>query len=235
MKLREAMPMLLAGILIPAAWGVCQDPPAQPPAQPQSQGAPPSTDKTAADKANADRRPQGKRSFHRYPPPGGQPLGSTGRMGMGRGPNPAGPPPNGRRGGGFPPMFDQLAKMSPEERNKALESDPHFNRMPPQRQAQIREHLERYSAMTPEQRRQMRDRFDIVNSMAPQNRDRIREVFPRWKQLPADRQQAMREEFHALSGMSAADRERRFNDPEFQKAFAPKEQQLLKDLASSLR
>jgi hypothetical protein len=81
----------------------------------------------------------------------------------------------------------------------------------------------------------MRDRFDIVNSMAPQNRDRIRGVFPRWKQLPPERQQAMREEFHSLAGMSAADREKRFADPEFQKAFAPREQQLLKDLAGSLR
>jgi len=89
--------------------------------------------------------------------------------------------------------------------------------------------------MTPEQRQSMRDRFDIVNSMAPQNRDRIREVFPLWKQLPADRQQAMRGEFHSLARMSAADREKRFADPEFQKSFPPREQQLLKDLAGSLK
>jgi len=219
MNLHRAIPMLLAAMLIPAAWSasqsVSQDPP-QTPTAPAATGRP-----------------------HHHP--GGHsgafwPRGATGgsgsAMSMGRGPG--GPPPMGRRGG-FPPMFDALAKMSPEERNKALDSDPHFTRLPPERQAQMRDRLERYSAMTPEQRQQMRDRFDIVNGMPPQNRDRIREVFPRWRQLPAERQQAMREEFHSLSRMSATDREKRFADPEFQKAFAPREQQLLKDLAGSLR
>jgi hypothetical protein len=221
MKLRNAIPMLLAGLLIPAAWGVCQDPPAQPEAQP------------AAKKPH--HHPGGFTGGH----PGSRwARGATGATGdhsmfMGRGPG--GPPPGAGRRGGFPPMFDALAKMSPEERNKALESDPHFTRMPPERQAEMRDRLERYSNMTPEQRQQMHDRFDIVNSMPQENRDRIREAFPRWKQLPADRQQAMREEFHSLARMSSADREKRFADAEFQKSFQPREQQLLKDLAGSLR
>src|SRR5208282_812841 len=165
MKLRNAIPMLLAGVLIPA-WGLCQGPPAQPQTQPApSQGS--QADKTTADKAAADKDkvPQGKRSFHHHPPLGGWRAGDAnapnrGGRGMSTGREPGGPPPGGRRGG-FPPMFDTLAKMSPEERNKALESDPNFSRLPPQRQAQLRERLERYSAMTPEQRQSMRDRFDI--------------------------------------------------------------------------
>lgn len=222
--------MLLAGILIPAAWGVGQDPPAQP----QTPPAP-------ADKASEqDKKPQGMWPHHRAGGRWGRgdANGPTGSVGGPDGPLPGDKSASrfakGRRGG-FPPMFDALANMSPEERNQALESDPKFSRLPPERQAQIRQNLERYSAMTPEQRQLMRDRFDIVNSMPPQNRDRIREVFPRWRQLPADRQQAMREEFHSLARMSAADREKRFADPEFQKSFAPREQQLLKDLAGSLR
>jgi hypothetical protein len=225
MSLRNAIPIFLAGLLIPAAWGLSQSVPQDPPAQqPLAQA------------------PQQPTRPHRHPGGfTGWANGASGGTGnpMFRRSGPGGPPAGGLPPGagrhGFPPMFDKLAAMSPEERNKALESDPRFLRLSPERQAQMRAHVERYAAMTPQQRQQMRDRFDIVNSMPPENRDRIREIFPRWKRLPPDRQQAMREEFHSLSTMSQADREKRFADPEFQKAFNPREQQLLKDLAGSIR
>lgn len=208
MRLRHTSVLLLAGLLIPASWGVSQKPKRPP--------------KMAPPAAGNSQHGDSKTTGERIPPPGfppGRPLGPGG--------------PGGHRG--FPPLFEQLAKLPPEERMKALENDPRFKRMPPERQAQIRQNLERYTAMTPEQQQLFQDRFDILNNMPLQNRDRIREVFPRWRQLPADRRQAMHTEFQSLSAMSPADREKRFADPEFQKTYSPKEQQLLKDLAGLLK
>lgn len=218
MALRRATPFVLAGMLIPAAWGVSQQPPratSAPPPRPQQQEARPFG--RFATPAQGDNRT-------------GSPAGSFGMQGR----RPMGPPSNEMRGK-FPPFFDELAKMSPEDRNKALEGRTQFQRMPPWRREQLREQLERFSNMTPEQRQMMRDRFTIMQSMAPENRDRIREVFPRWRKLPEERQQAMREEFRALSEKSAVDREKRFADPEFQKAFSPQEQKLLKDLSGLIK
>ncbi len=137
--------------------------------------------------------------------------------------------------GKFPPLFDKLASMTAEDRGKALAADRHFQHMPPDRQAQVRENLERFANMTPEQRQLFRDRFDFVHSLPPENRERIREIFPVWRKLPEDRRQAVREELHTLTAMSPADREKRLADPEFLKNYSTPEQQLLKDLSGSIR
>jgi hypothetical protein len=137
--------------------------------------------------------------------------------------------------GKFPPLFDKLANMTAEDRAKALAADPHFQRMPPERQAQLRDNLERFANMTPEQQALMRDRFEIFNSMPLENREHVREIFPLWKKSPEDRRQAMREELRGLREMSPADREKRLADPEFQKNYSAREQLLLKELSGSIR
>ena len=135
----------------------------------------------------------------------------------------------------FPPWFDDLAKMSPEDRKKALEDNPGFRQLPPERQEQVRQRLEDFSAISPERRAMMRDRWEIMSSLSEEGRQRVREVFPRWNHLPDDRRKAIGDEFRAMRGRTAADRERRFSDPEFQKNFSPTEQQLLKDLTGLLK
>ena len=119
--------------------------------------------------------------------------------------------------------------MPAADREKALQANPHFQRMPPERQQQVRQNLERYANMPPEQQQVMRERADIFNRLPPESRQRLREVFPQWRKLSEDRRTAMLEEFRGLASKSPADREKRFADPEFQKTFSPDEQRLLKN------
>ena len=135
----------------------------------------------------------------------------------------------------FPPWFDDLSKMSPEDRKKALEDNPGFRQLPPERQEEVRRRLEDFSATSPNRRATMRDRWGTMSGLSEEGRQRVRDVFPRWNQLPEDRRKAIGDEFRAMRGRTAADRERRFADPEFQKTFSPTEQQLLKDLTGLLK
>lgn len=135
----------------------------------------------------------------------------------------------------FPPWFDDLAKMSPEDRRKALEDNPGFRQLSPERQEQVRRRLEDFSAISPKRRAMMRDRWEIMSSLSEEGRQRVREVFPQWNHLPEDRRKAVGDEFRAMRGRTAAERDRRFSDPEFLKNFSPTEQQLLKDLTGLLK
>ncbi len=172
------------------------------------------------------------------PPPGGpqgRPFGGPPPWEHG-----PGQPPFGRAGGGprhhpFPRWFDDLANMSPEDREHALQDNPRFQKLPPERQEEIRKRLQHYSEIPPERRAQMRERWDVMESLTPEGRQKIREVFPRWRGLEPERRKAVGDEFRALRGMTAAERERRLASPEFQKTFSPEEQQVLKDLSALLR
>ena len=223
---------LAAALLVPGVFGVAQDPRPSPPgpeAKPpvshakRSRGeafrqGPPGPQK---DNQNDRRFGPGERPGMRPPFPFGRGPGDRERMGPRR-------PP-------FPPWFEDLAKMSPEDRKRALEENPHFRDLPPQRQESVRRRLEDFSSISPERRARMKEHWEVMNSLSPEGREKIREVFPRWRSLPEDRQKEIREEFRSLRAKTAAERERRFGDPEFQKTFSPVEQQLLKDLAALLR
>ena len=51
-------------------------------------------------------------------------------------------------------MLDRLERMSPEERQRALE------KLPPERRQRIEERLRRYESLTPEERERIRRQFE---------------------------------------------------------------------------
>ena len=240
---------LAAALLVPAVFGVAQD---RPPAPPGPEAKPPvGHAKPARGEAFRQGSPgpqkdapprkdnQEERRFGPGERPGMRPPFPGERPGM-RPPFPFGRGPGDRERMGprrppFPPWFEDLAKMSPEDRKRALEENPHFRNLPPERQENVRRRLEDFSSISPERRARMKEHWEVMNSLSPEGREKIREVFPRWRSLPEDRQKEIREEFRSLRAKTAAERERRFGDPEFQKTFSPVEQQLLKDLAALLR
>src|SRR5579859_7181936 len=54
----------------------------------------------------------------------------------------------------------QHQNMSPDQRRNALESDPGFRSLPPQRQQQLRNQLERFNGMTPMQQQRTLARME---------------------------------------------------------------------------
>ena len=138
---------------------------------------------------------------------------------------------NGPRRAPFPPFFEQLAKLPPQERRKALDSESRFQKMPADQQEKIRQSLDNFAGMSEEERARFRERWAIMNNRSPEEQQRIREGFQRWNQIPRERHTALREELRTLRNLSPTDREKRIASPEFQKSFSPAEQHLLKDMS----
>jgi hypothetical protein len=132
-----------------------------------------------------------------------------------------------------PAFFQQLRGMTPQEQEKVMQNDARFQSLPPERQQQVRENLNRWNAATPEERQLLLQREEIVQSFSPEQRDQLRQVFPRWRQLPAERQQAVTQAFLKLRGLPPSERDKFLASPEVQQ-MSPEERSILGDLKSLL-
>jgi hypothetical protein len=117
-------------------------------------------------------------------------------------------------------MLERLNRMTPAERQKALE------RLPPERRQMLEQRLNNYQRLSPEERERLRNR---LRQMSPEQRKALRN----FGQIPPERRQAVRRELFRLRQMSPEDRETRLSSQEFQSAYSPEERELLRDMAKS--
>jgi len=101
-------------------------------------------------------------------------------------------------------QIEQLQKMTPEEREKALA------KLPPDRRVQVEKQLNRLDQLTPEQRQQLDQRFEKLQS------------------FPPARQRAVRQEMQSLRGLSFSERQTRLHSDEFKQEFSSEEQELIR-------
>jgi Protein of unknown function (DUF3106) len=140
--------------------------------------------------------------------------------------------PKAAGGGGAPgngknrrTIVDKWNRMSPEERQKALE------KLPPERRQKIEQALNEYRSLTPEQRRQLRSRLETFNQLPPEKQNQARRLFRQFSELPPDRRPQLRSEFESLRAMPEADRRARLNSDEFRSKYNEHEQKFLRDLS----
>jgi Protein of unknown function (DUF3106) len=125
-------------------------------------------------------------------------------------------------------VVQQLMRMSPEERERALE------KLPPQRQAQIRQRLEQFDSLPrQEQERQLQLGRTFAN-LAPDKQDLVRRQIRAVNQLPEDRQRMVRAAFQQLRRLPENERQARLASEGFRNRFTPAEQQMLDDLSGNL-
>ena len=103
-------------------------------------------------------------------------------------------------------QIEQLQKMTPEQREKALEN------LPPERRQQIQKQLERLDQLSPEQRQELDRRFETL------------------QRFPPARQRAVRQELQDLRKMPLAERRARLHSGEFSQQFSPEEQDLIRSV-----
>lgn len=142
--------------------------------------------------------------------------------------------PNLRGMEGLPSKWVQkLRDMSPEEQQRFLQNNRRFQKLPPERQAQILNNLQKWNRRSTTEQNAIRDRARLLERLSPQQRQYVRNVLlPKWQQLSPDRRQLINGRLHTLQGMSAADRERALKDPKFMQGLTPDEQSILRDLDS---
>jgi Protein of unknown function (DUF3106) len=118
--------------------------------------------------------------------------------------------------------------MSPAQQHRALENDPQFRKLPPQRQAELQRRLQHFSSLPPQQQERVLRRMEVWEHMTQDQRQQARQLFQQFKQLPPDRRQALNGAIRSMRGLTPAQRESLINSPQFQNAFSPQERGLLR-------
>jgi hypothetical protein len=122
---------------------------------------------------------------------------------------PAAAPKGGNNQAAKPVAADQLQKMldmSPEDRQKTL------------------------AKLPPEQRKNVENRLNALDKMTPEKRAQQLDQTRRLESLPPARRKAVTDEMKTISDLpQGAARRAIIQSPEFQKAFSPEEQQLIRD------
>jgi Protein of unknown function (DUF3106) len=171
--------------------------------------------------------------------PGGGGGGGGGPQGQGRGMGGQGRGMQGQgRGmqglGAGEGFMRRLRALSPEEQERVLANDKHFQSLPPERQARIRENLRRWNALSPQEKKVMLERQRVFASMTPEQRQQARELFQEWRELPTARHHALMQAFREMRDMAPAERQKYLGGQEIKSRFSPQEIRLLDGLGGLL-
>jgi Protein of unknown function (DUF3106) len=160
------------------------------------------------------------------PPPPARPAAKN--------PNPAGV---GRGGGAkanpgrmYTPLnpVQRFLNMTPEEQQRVME------KAPPAQRARLQEALDRWNAR-PEAQKQLAYRmYQSLSKLPPDKQALVQRQMQAFNKLPDDRIKPVRQELIRLLRMTPDQRPARFSSPEFTEKYSPEEQQILKDLSTTL-
>ena len=142
-------------------------------------------------------------------------------------PQPSATPKPDKTGPANAPIED-FARMSPEERQKALAN------LPPKRAEKLRKQLNDYNKMTPQQQAAAREQLNAFRNLPPERQEKLRKSFSKFSGEPADRQQEMRQELNQLRGLPEAERKARLNSAAFKDRFNNNERKIVREMSDLL-
>jgi phage-related protein len=117
--------------------------------------------------------------------------------------------------------------LSPDQQERALQSEPGFNRLPPETQQKLLNRLRQINQMPPQQRQRTVDHIEAMERLTPQMRQQVRTSFQEFRSLPQDRQRMVRKAFRDLREYPPEQRTAMMNSPKFQAQFSPQERSIL--------
>ncbi len=88
--------------------------------------------------------------------------------------------------------------LSPEQQEKALQSEPGFSGCPRKLKRGCSVRLRQLNKMPPQQRQRTLDRIEAMEHLTPQMRQQVRTSFQDFHSLPLDRQRMVRKAFRDL-------------------------------------
>ena len=211
--------------------------PDRPPQRQQAPAHPPSSSRPPAQNPNANRPPvqsQSRPQSTMGPTHGNnfQPNSSrTDRPNAVN--NGARMTPRQQIGAGSPrPFVDRMRDMSPQQRERQLQSSRVFQNLAPEQQNRIRNQFSQWDRMSPGQRADLREKENTWRSLTPEQRDHIKnDVLPQWRQMPWQRQQAIQQKLGVLQNMPESARNQRLADPNFTRGMSDSDRAMLHDLS----
>ncbi len=122
------------------------------------------------------------------------------------------------------------SNLPPQERQKALQNDPQFQKLPPDLQNRLRDRLQRFSSLPPNEQQRMLQRMDRWNRLNPQQKEQARGLFQQFQSLPEDRRKAMVQAFHNLRAFPPDQQQRILNSPQFRSQFSDNERNIMRGM-----
>jgi predicted Fe-S protein YdhL (DUF1289 family) len=123
---------------------------------------------------------------------------------------------------------DRWNAMNPKQRERLL------TKMPPERQKQFLDKVEKFNALPKEEQQLARERYARLSNLPPEQQQVVRRDIARLNNLPPARRQAISQEFLKLRKMSESERNAYLASPEFRDKFYPAEQQMIGNLTQVL-
>ena len=120
--------------------------------------------------------------------------------------------------------------MSFPEQERALRTEPGFNRLPPAKQQKLLERLQQLDAMPPARRERMLARLETWERLSPEQRQQVRVGILEVHQMPFDRQVMIHRAVRDLSEFPQWQRGDILNSPEFRHHYSDYERQVLATL-----
>jgi Protein of unknown function (DUF3106) len=117
--------------------------------------------------------------------------------------------------------------LSPQEQERALASEPGFNRLPPETQQKLLDRLHQLNRMPPAQRQRTVDHIEAMERLTPQGRQQVRASVQEFRTLPVDRQRMVKKAFRDLREYPPEQRQAMMNSGQFQAQFTPQERSIL--------
>jgi len=122
--------------------------------------------------------------------------------------------------------LNQHLKQPLDQQKRALENDPTFRRLPPQRQQQLEDRLQRFDSLPKERQQQVLRRMETWEHLTGQQKQQFRSVDSQFRSLPPERQNAVRNAIQTLRAMPPDARDRAIRSGRFSN-FSPQERQIL--------
>jgi hypothetical protein len=126
--------------------------------------------------------------------------------------------------------LDRHQALSPQEKERALQSEPGFNRLAPDQQQRLVQKLRDLNNMRPGERDRTLARAENLERLSPQQRDQVRGAAGQLRYMPMDRQRAVRRAFQDLRNVPPGLRNSELNSPRFAGQFSPEERSVLGNL-----
>jgi hypothetical protein len=113
-----------------------------------------------------------------------------------------------------------------DQQKKALNNDPNFRKLPPERQERLQQRLQRFNNLPPDRQQRVLNRMETWEHLTPQQKTEARQVYSGIRSLPPERRQAMQNAINALRAMPPDARQRAIESGRFSQ-FSPQEREML--------
>ena len=125
----------------------------------------------------------------------------------------------------------QYKDLPADQQQQALDNDPAFRNLPPERQQKLKERLQHFSSLPSDRQQRILDRMETWEHLTPQQKQQAKQLFSQLKDLPPERRQMVQSAIDNLRNMPPDQRQQAIDSNRFKNQFSPQERGLLNGIS----